>query len=78
MQHIGTISREQRLQMERRARREQRLQMERRARREAEIQEGTPRVKNSVVKSKKQYNRQDEKKLSQTLGIFILITIFAS
>lgn len=55
MQHIGTITREER------------LQMERKARREAEIFDGTPRVRNTVNKSKKAYNRQAEKNFKKHL-----------
>lgn len=55
MEHIGTISREQR------------LQMERKARREADIHEQQPRVHNSVTKSKKAYNRQSEKNFRKYL-----------
>lgn len=55
MEKIGNISREQR------------LQMERKARREAEIFEGLPRVRNTINKSKKTYNRQAEKNFKKHL-----------
>jgi hypothetical protein len=55
MEKIGNITREQR------------LQMERKARREAEIDFSVPRVKNTVEKSKKTYNRQTEKNFKKHL-----------
>jgi hypothetical protein len=55
MEKIGNITREQR------------LQMERKARREAEIDFSVPRVKNTVEKSKKAYNRQTEKNFKKHL-----------
>ena len=44
---------------------EQILRMERKARREADIQNQTPRIRHTVQKSKKDYSRQDNKKLAK-------------
>ena len=47
--------------------REERLQMERKARRNADIEFQTPRVKYTVERSKKAYNRQEEKNFKKHL-----------
>jgi hypothetical protein len=44
---------------------ERMLKMERAARREADIQNQTPRVRHTIHKSKKDYNRQMNKKLGK-------------
>lgn len=42
---------------------EKRIQMERKARREADIKYQTPRVRNTVERSRKEYNRQENKRI---------------